>query len=139
MCRDGKDSGKFTGTAKVRPFSLYRKPTSGGPAKSCGTGVKRSHSPLVPITFHQLDNIAFGITEENDPTAGDELTHIDDRIGFDAVCSQCFNSRFKPRHVFVHDRDFPVIGDKAENPLDCLGLCPRASPQRVPWHVERLA
>ena len=59
--------------------------------------LKPSHS--LPITLHQLDNIAFWITKENDPTAGDDLTHINDRIGFDAVCSQCFNSRFKPRHL----------------------------------------
>ena len=36
--------------------------------------------------------------EENDPQTGDDLTDILDRIGFNAVCAQSFNGRFKLRH-----------------------------------------
>ena len=42
-------------------------------------------SLLVPITFYKLDNIPLRVAKENDPTTGDVLTDISDRIGFNAV------------------------------------------------------
>ena len=39
-------------------------------------------------TLYELDNIPFRVAKENDPTTGDVLTDIFDRIGFNAVRPQ---------------------------------------------------
>ena len=63
------------------------------------TRIRFLDSLLVPITFYELDNISFRVAKKNDPQTGDVLTDILDRIGFNAVCPQWFNSRFKLRHI----------------------------------------
>jgi len=63
------------------------------------TGNLSQPSAFIPITLYQFDDIAFGISVKNDPATRDEPTDIDDRVGFDAVCSQRLNDRFELRHV----------------------------------------
>ena len=60
-------------SSSLRPRSLNKYPLG--------------QSSLVPVPLHQLENITFGITEKDEPTAGDNRIKINHPIWFDAVAS----------------------------------------------------
>jgi hypothetical protein len=54
---------------------------------------------IVPVAFHQFEDVPFAIPEKHDSKSGNEVPQIDDGIRFDAVSPQRSNCRFQLGHI----------------------------------------